>query len=53
MITSEKLKDRNTIEAVAGETPNTSEYVDFDLYDLVWYHTGNHPRVSKDSQSLG
>ena len=53
MILSEKLNGRTPIEAVTGETPDISEYVDFDFYDLVCYHTGHHPNVSKDYQTLG
>ena len=44
---------RTPIEAVTGETPDISEYVYFDSYDLVWHHTGKHPIVSKEYQSLG
>ena len=31
MIPSAKLNDRTPIEAVTGETPDISEYVDFDF----------------------
>jgi hypothetical protein len=27
---------RTGIERIAGETPNISEWLDFDIYDLVW-----------------
>ena len=53
MIPSEKLNGRTPIEKVIGETPDISEYVDFDFYDLVWYHTGKYPRVRKDHLALG
>ena len=53
MIPSAKLNGRTPIEAVTGETPDILEYVGFDLYDLVWYHTRKHPRLSKEHQALG
>ena len=53
MIPSEKLNVRTPIEAVTVETPDISEYVEFYLYDLVWYHAGNHPRVIKEHHRLG
>ena len=53
MISTAKINDRTSIEAVTEETPNISDYIDFDFYDLVWYHTGKHPVVSKYHQSLG
>ena len=39
IIPSEKLNVRTPIEAVTRETTDISEYVDFDIYDLVRYHT--------------
>ena len=53
MIPSEKPNDRTHIEAVAGYTPDISEYVNFDLYELVWYHTEKYPSVIKEHQALG
>ena len=53
MILSAKLNGRTHIEAVTGETPDILEYVGFDFYDLVWYHTGKYPRVSKEHRELG
>ena len=47
MIPSAKLNGRTPIESVTGEMPYISEYVDFDFYDLVWYHTGKNSRVNK------
>ena len=35
------------------ETSDISEYVEFDFYDLVWYHTGKHASVIKYHQALG
>ena len=52
MIPSVKLNCRINIEAVMGETLDISEYLDFNFYDLVWYHTGNHPSVSKEHREL-
>jgi hypothetical protein len=31
------LKGRTPMEALTGETPDISEYLDFGFYDLVWY----------------
>ena len=53
MITSVKLNGRTPIEAVMGEIPDILDYVYFDFYNLVWYHTRKHPSVSKDHRSLG
>jgi hypothetical protein len=30
--------DRTGYEEVTGETPDISEWMDFDFYDLIWYH---------------
>jgi hypothetical protein len=31
------LNGRTPIKQITGETPNTSEYLDFSFYDLIWY----------------
>jgi hypothetical protein len=31
-----RLQGRTPLEAITGETPNISEYLDFGFYDLVW-----------------
>jgi hypothetical protein len=36
-------------EEVSGETPDISEYVDFDFYDWVGYGIGT-PRIKKTAQ---
>ena len=36
MIPPEKINVITTIEAMTGETPDISEYVDFGVYDVVW-----------------
>ena len=41
------------MEHVTGKTSNISKYCDFDLYDLVWYHTGIHPNFNDENRSLG
>ena len=53
MITSIKLNGITPIESVMGETLDILEYIDFDFYDLVWYHTGKHPRVINEHRALG
>ena len=41
------------MEAVTGKTPDISEYLDFDFYNLVWYFPGVHPSISKENRALG
>ena len=53
IIPSAKLNGRTPIEAVTEEKPDILEYVDFDFYYLVWYHTGKDPIVSKEHGALG
>lgn len=49
----QSLKGRTAYEQVTGKTPDISEYCDFDFYDLVWYHAGNHHDFSNDTRALG
>jgi hypothetical protein len=39
-------------EIVTGQTPDISEYLDFDFYDLVWYWRTAHPSLSEHDQEL-
>jgi hypothetical protein len=32
-----QLQGRTPLEAITGETPDISEYLDFGFYDLVWF----------------
>ena len=32
-----RLQGRTPLEAITGETPDISEYLDFGFYDLVWF----------------
>ncbi|KAL7523584.1 hypothetical protein ACHAWF_000579, partial [Thalassiosira exigua] len=48
-----QLRDRTTLEAVIGKTPDISEFCDFDFYDLVWYHAGVHPGVDEQNREVG
>ena len=50
---SETKFDRTPIEAVKGKNPEISEYMDFDFYDLLQYHTEKNPRMINDNQYLG
>ncbi|GAX25842.1 hypothetical protein FisN_6Hu120 [Fistulifera solaris] len=43
--------DRTPYEIVTGDTPDISEYLDFDFYDWVWYL--NNPNDKEDPLSLG
>ena len=44
--------ERSGYEMITGKTPDTSEYLDFDFYDLVWYWRGPHPSLSKHDCEL-
>ena len=48
-------KDRQTgYEEVTGETPDISEWLDFEFYDLVWWlDRPNKPSVNDDTRRLG
>ena len=49
----DKLRVRTAMDYVTGKTPAISEYCDFDLYDLVWYHTGLHTNFNDKNRTLG
>ena len=51
-IPKQRLEGRSSWEAVTGDTPDISEYLDFGFYDLVWYHPHTHPSISTDSGEL-
>ena len=40
---------RTPLEKVTGDTPDISEYLDFDFYDPVWYlhETGEEPQIGR------
>ena len=52
LIPRQKLDYRTPLEQVSGRTPDISEYLDFDFYDLVWYFPEKHPSISKENRSL-
>mmetsp|Transcript_38822 Transcript_38822/g.82849 ORF Transcript_38822/g.82849 Transcript_38822/m.82849 type:complete len:728 (-) Transcript_38822:475-2658(-) len=39
-------------EIVTGQTPDISEYLDFDFYDLVWYLVDKHPSTGQQNRQL-
>ena len=41
------------MEHVTGKTPDISEYCDFDIYELVWYQSGLHPKCNDENRTLG
>ena len=47
-----KLDMRTPWESVTGNTPDISEYLDFDFYDLVWYFPTVHASISDDDREL-
>lgn len=44
--------DRTGYEMVTGKTPDISEYLDFNFYDLVWYWRNNTPSMSEHDREL-
>ena len=38
---------------MTGKTPDISEFLDFNFYDLVLYHPGVHPSISEENRVLG
>ena len=48
-----RLNKSTASKAVTGKTPDISEYLDFDFYNLVWYFTGVHPSISGNNCLLG
>ena len=37
---------------VTGQTPDISEFLDFDFYDLVWYHVDQHASTGTPNRKL-
>ncbi len=46
MIPGNRHNSRTGYEEVTGKTPDISELLDFDFWDLVWYWAEEHPTVS-------
>ena len=44
---------RTGIETITGDTPDISEWLDFDFYDLVWYWDAPHLAITEDNPRLG
>lgn len=44
--------ERSGYEIVTDQTPDISEYLDFDFYDLVWYWRSAHPSLSEHDREL-
>lgn len=44
--------ERSGYEMLTGTTPDISEYLDFDFYDLVWYWRSSHPSLSEHDREL-
>ncbi len=44
--------DRSGYEIITGKTPDISEYLDFDFYDLVWYWRSPNPSLSQHDREL-
>ena len=43
---------RTGYEMVTGQTPDISEFLDFDFYDLVWYHVDQHASTGQQNRKL-
>ncbi len=52
-IPRQSLQGRNGHEEVTGSSADISEYLDFDIYDTVWYWREKHPSISASSKALG
>ena len=44
---------RTVIEEVTGNTPDISEWLDFDFYDRVWWLDTKKPAMTDDNVTLG
>ena len=44
---------RTGIERLTGETPDISEWIDFQFFDLVWYHTNQKTDTADEQYHLG
>ena len=44
---------RTGIEEETGDTTDISEWLDFDIYDLVWYWDAPHLPLTEDNPKLG
>jgi hypothetical protein len=47
-----RCKDRSEYEIYTGKTPNITEYLDFDFYNLVWYWHTPYPSLSEHDREL-
>lgn len=43
---------RSGYERITGQTPDISEFCDFDFYDLVWYWPHSHPSTAERSKEI-
>jgi hypothetical protein len=41
---------RTGYEQITGNTPDISEWLDFDFYDMVWYYDRKHPDMTDDDE---
>ena len=44
---------RSGIERLTGETPDISEWIDFEFFDMVWYHTNQKSDATEEQAHLG
>ena len=45
--------ERMSIEELTDQTPDIPEWLDFELYDCVWWIIKNHPSTTVDNIILG
>ena len=51
--TSRGNDGRTGYEELTGKTPDISEWLDFQFYDLVWYQNDEKPSINDESSKLG
>jgi hypothetical protein len=44
---------RTGVEEITGDTPDISEWLDFDFYNLVWYWDAPHLAMTDENPRLG
>ncbi|MHA7927589.1 MAG: Ty1/Copia family ribonuclease HI, partial [Marinobacter sp.] len=53
MSRGDSLEDRTGYERLTGRTPDISEWLDFEFYDLVWYYSDDAPAQPDEPRRLG
>ena len=48
----QRLSSRSGYKKVIDNTPDISDYVEFDFYYLVWYYVKKHPGLTENMKEL-